>query len=151
MWKSVGCVLVLLLAVSQIASCGIRDKVICQNLSLFYTLWKEAAFGMHPNRVERSAWIILNPAGFYESKKWPHSEERSKEIWKGRAPSYAVAIVHTHPNNDDERPSYCDLLTAKKLGIALYVISNKGIWSVDASGYQSKQADSGWYKPRACN
>src|SRR5262245_18359565 len=151
MWKSVGCVLVLLLAVSQIASCGIRDKVICQNLSLFYTLWKEAAFGMHPNRVERSAWIILNPAGSYESRKWPHSDERSKDIWKGYIPFHAVAIVHTHPTIADERPSYCDLLTAKKFCIVLYVISNKGIWSVNPIGEQTKQADSQWYKPGSCD
>src|ERR1051325_2639306 len=112
MWKTGGWVLVLLLAVSQIASCTIRDKLICENLVLFYSLWKEAAFGMHPNRIERTAWIVLTPTGSYESKKWPHSDERSKDRWKGTIPSHAVAIVHTHPNNADERPSYCDVLTA---------------------------------------
>ena len=151
MWKRCGYVFVLFFAVSQLAACTVRDDLICRNLALFYTLWKEAAFGMNPNRIERSAWIILKPDGSYDSKKWPHSDERNKDIWKGRVPAYAVAIVHTHCVMADERPSFCDLIAAKKLGIPLYVISSRGIWSVDPDGRAQKRADADWCKPRVCN
>jgi len=127
------------------------DRLICENRTLFYGLWKDAAFGRDPNRTEKAAWVILSPGGFYSFQRWPASAARNSEIWMGPAPENAVALVHTHPVIMDEKPSRGDILTAQRLRMALYVISSKGIWSVASNGEKKKQGGPGWRRNGACN
>ena len=123
---------------------GTTESLICEKLTSFYGLWKDAAFGNDPNRTERAAWIILDSAGFYNFKRWPCSAERNKEIWKGQVPDHAIALVHTHTVIVDEKPSRQDVQVAQKLKITLYVISIKGIWSVAPNGQMKKQIGPHW-------
>jgi len=39
-----------------------------------------------------------------------------------------IALVHTHPNAINSRPSSIDELTAEKLGIPIYTITNRGMY-----------------------
>jgi hypothetical protein len=52
--------------------------------------------------------------------------------------------VHTHSVIVDEKPSRQDVQVAQKLKITLYVISNKGIWSVAPNGQMKKQNGPHW-------
>ena len=122
------------------------ERLICENRTLFYALWKDTAFGKNPSRIEKAAWIVLNPDGSYGFKRWPPSAARNSEIWRGPIPDHAVALVHTHPVNLDEKPSREDILIAEKLGMLLYIISSRGIWSVDEKGQVKKVVASGWYR-----
>jgi len=116
-----------------------RDQLIRENEILFCELWKDSAYGKDPNRTERAAWVMLNPQGAYSFKRWPASAARNSETWKGPVPDHAVALVHTHPVNTDDKPSRGDILIAKKLKMIVYVISSRGIWSVDRNGKVKKE------------
>jgi hypothetical protein len=122
-----------------------EESLICENRTLFYGLWKDAAFGKDPNQSEKAAWIVLDPDGSYSFQRWPPSAARNSEIWRGPIPDLAVALVHTHPVNLDEKPSRGDVLVAQKLRMDLYVISSGGIWSVDQKGHVRKLVASRWY------
>jgi len=135
---------VLLTMLTRIGYTGTTETLICEKLTSFYGLWKDAAFGYDPNRTERAAWIILDSAGFYSFKRWPCSAERNKEIWKGQIPDHAIALVHTHTVIVDEKPSRQDVQVAQKLKMILYVISIKGIWSVAPNGQMKKQSGPHW-------
>jgi hypothetical protein len=124
-----------------IGFCEAPDRLVCENLRLFYGLWKDSAFGMDPNRTEKAAWVILNSGGSFSFKRWPASGARNKEIWKGPVPDHAVALVHTHPVVVDEKPSHRDIQAAQKLRMVLYIISSKGIWSIAPNGQEKKQGD----------
>jgi hypothetical protein len=120
------------------------ESLICEKLTSFYGLWKDAAFGKDPNRTEKAAWIILDSKGSYSFQRWPCSAARNKETWKGRVPVHAIALVHTHSIIVDEKPSRQDGRIAQKLRMTLYVISSKGIWSVAPNGLIEKQAGPDW-------
>jgi len=140
----------LLVMAREIGFSEISDRLICENLTLFYSLWKDAAFGKDPNRTEKAAWIILNPAGSYTFQRWPASAERNSEIWRGPIPDDAVSLVHTHPITMFEKPSRQDFLIAQKLRMVLYVISSEGIWSVSPAGAIKKESDPQWHKKSVC-
>jgi hypothetical protein len=128
----------------EIGFCEAPDRMVCENFTLFYGLWKDAAFGMDPNRTEKAAWVILSPEGSYRFQRWPASGARNGERWRGPVPDHAVALVHTHTVIVDEKPSRKDILTAQKLGMVLYVISSKGIWSIAPNGQEKKQGGPKW-------
>ena len=120
------------------------ESLICEKLTSFYGLWKDAAFGKDPNRTEKAAWIISNSGGSYSFQRWPCSAARNKETWKGRVPDHAIALVHTHSVIVDEKPSRQDVHIAQKLRMTLYVISSKGIWSAAPNGQLKKHAGADW-------
>lgn len=120
------------------------ETMICEKLTSFYGLWKDAAFGQDPNRTEKAAWIISDSKGSYNFKRWPCSAARNKETWKGPVPGRAIALVHTHSVIMDEKPSRQDVRVAQKLKLILYVISSKGIWSVAPNGQMKKRAGPNW-------
>lgn len=130
--------------------CDTPDGLICENLSSFYRLWKDAGFGNDPNRTERAAWVILGPGGSYSFERWPSSGARNSEIWRGPIPGNAVAQVHTHTAIADEKPSRSDTRAAQRTGMTIYVISSKGIWSVSPNGLKKKQSSQPWQRDGTC-
>ena len=48
----------------------------------------------------------------------------------------AVAIVHTHPNSIDARPSSDDTELSNKLGVPVYTITNRGMFMYDPKSKQ---------------
>jgi len=135
---------------SEIGLSEMPDQLLCDNLTSFYGLWKDAAFGNEPNRTERAAWIILGPGGSYIFQIWPASGTRNSEMWRGPIPNRSVALVHTHTVIMDEKPSHRDILVAQKLRMVLYVISREGIWSVAPNGHEKKERDKEWPHDEAC-
>ena len=134
----------LIIGTAGIASAQITNPLICENATAFYQLWKDAAFGKDPNRTERAAWVISRSTGSDRFARWPASAARNSETWRGPLPEHAVALVHTHPDNMDEKPSGVDALIAQKTGMSLYIISSHGIWSITPDGELKKEAGRNW-------
>jgi hypothetical protein len=123
-----------------------QDDLICENLTFFYGLWKEAGFGKDPNKTERAAWIVRNAAGNFKYIRWNKSLEPNKELWKGAVPENIIAQIHTHPAIDDPKPSRSDRALARKINIPLYTISGSGIWKVMPDGTVTKIAGVDWFE-----
>jgi hypothetical protein len=140
----------LIIVTSGISFGQITDPLICENATLLYQLWKDAAFGKDPNRTEKAAWVISSSAGLYHFARWRTSAARNSETWLGPIPEHAVALVHTHPDNMDEKPSTLDSLIAKKTGLVLYIISSRGIWSIMPGGQCKKEAGRSWHQNPKC-
>ena len=129
-----------------VASDPEAHAILCENLSAFHGLWQDSAFGEDPNRTERAAWIVRSEKTRFEFLRWPRSDARSQEIWKGTIPKNIVAQVHTHPANVDPKPSRNDRLVAGQIRALLYVISKGGIWVAGPDGRSHREAGPGWYK-----
>jgi len=129
---------------------AVAEPLICENATPFYQLWKDAAFGKDPNRTEKAAWVIFSSSGLYHFARWPASAARNTETWHGPIPEHAVALVHTHPDNMDEKPSTPDSLIAQKTGLTLYIISSHGIWSITPDGQYKKEAGRRWHQNPKC-
>ncbi len=115
-------------------------------LPFFYELWRDSAFGKDPNRTERAGWILRNSNGEPEYLKWPTTAARSSESWEGPIPQNTIALAHTHPATKDPKPSAGDRLLSKNIRVAVYTISEKGIWKVTPDGIVVKEADFDWHK-----
>lgn len=115
-------------------------------LPFFYELWRDSGFGKDPNRTERAGWIIRNSKDDLEYMKWPTTAARSSETWEGTIPQHTIALAHTHPATKDPKPSAGDRLLAKHIRVAIYTISEKGIWKVTPDGIVAKEAGFDWYK-----
>jgi len=92
-------------------------------------LWKDAGYG-HDKR-ERAMWITQNTKGIRDCVRWPWSAADKQETWRGAKPTGAVAIMHTHPNGTDPKPSDNDRKAADTAGVTNYACSIKGISKVD--------------------
>ncbi|MCI0446112.1 hypothetical protein L0244_23030 [bacterium] len=117
----------------------------CKTLTRFYEIWKESLYGREPNRVERAAWIKQNGKG-YEFVKWEMTTERQTISWRGALPEKVIAVVHTHPQKVDPKPSKEDGLVARRLNIPVYTISRKGIWKITPDRKVIQEAGVQWYK-----
>ncbi len=116
----------------------------CETMNHLYDLWSDSWFGEDPTR-EKSAWMIRNPEGKFEWKRWPATRKWKKEIWKGAIPANIVAQVHTHPVNTDPRPSTKDRIFSKTANVLLYTVSRKGIWKVTPTGKMTQEAGANWH------
>jgi hypothetical protein len=109
----------------------------------YYQFFYESNFG---NKLtECAAWIIHANDG-YSLVKWPTIKQIYKQVWTLPIPSGAVAIAHTHPTIDSEKPSKTDALTAKKLNLPIYTISRSGVWKVTPSGFITRVKNRNWRK-----
>jgi hypothetical protein len=126
-----------------------EEKLACETLRFFYTLWQASAFGKAPTGIERAAWILRDANGNLQFQRWPSSGARNKEFWKGDVPENAVAQVHTHPEHRDPRPSSNDTEFAKKMAVPVYTITSQGVWVVSPEGKIEKVADSTWHRDLA--
>lgn len=88
-------------------------------------LYKRSNWGYFRN--EAAAWVVKDSRG-YSCNYWPMTFENLKITWKGVIPPYMVALIHTHPNNSDYKPSQQDQRVAAHLKVPNYVVSNRGVW-----------------------
>jgi len=60
-----------------------------------------------------------------------------------------IAIVHTHPNSINPRPSRIDQLAAEKLGIPVFTITSRGMYVYNPITMQTSRvmADQDWMDP----
>jgi hypothetical protein len=122
-----------------------------------YCLWTLGGYGTRPQ--ERSMWVVNNNNS-YSSIPWPWKADYKSESWNGPPPSGAVAIAHTHPDNNTQGPRSSpkpsksggntgegDHGTANKIGMPVYVVTGQGIWKAVPNVNDPVQvADSNWYK-----
>jgi hypothetical protein len=76
--------------------------------------------------VEEAAFIVRLPNGHLTLVRWPSSQMPDEAVWIGAFPRGTIAIVHTHPNWLP-RPSNIDALSAKRAGVAIYVLTRSAI------------------------
>lgn len=117
-----------------------------------YRLWQDAGCGFR--NTEHAAWIVGNDEFDVSLVEWPHRGFLWREVWSGTAPARLAAVIHTHPDSVDPRPSPKDVATAKNLGIPNYAVSRQGIWKATPLGEIVKIDGEAWIvrcaSPRGC-
>ncbi len=108
-----------------------------------YRLWEESGFG--GVAVERAAWVLALDAGNVRWQAWPDEQLYLRAHWRGPVPADAVAIVHTHPDAGNPRPSPQDIETARRIGVPVYAVSRAGIWKAEPNGLVLAVDDKRWW------
>jgi hypothetical protein len=108
-----------------------------------YRLWKEAGCGFL--KTEHAAWIVASGDFDLSFVTWPHRRVIWKEVWRGRVPANVVAIIHTHPDAADPRPSDGDVATAQLFGVPNYAVSRRGIWKATPDGERVQVDGEAWF------
>ena len=111
-------------------------------LSYFFELFSDVNFGNNFN--ESAGWILRREQG-YRLHKWSKSNEQSIQRFNG-LPVGAVALAHTHPTRDIQRPSNQDVSIAKQTKIPVYTICKMGIWKSMPDGTTIKIKPRNWFK-----
>jgi hypothetical protein len=99
-----------------------------QALFWYDQLLAEGGYG-HFER-ERAAFLIREDDGTLTLQPWPDGGFRHASF-RGAIPSRAIAILHTHPA-DSPQPSARDRAEAQRLGIAVVVITPRGVVATTA-------------------
>ena len=81
---------------------------------------------------EEAAFIVTGGDG-YRCVPWPSTNEPSQASFRGRMPGGTVAIVHSHPRSRP-RPSSGDVQLARRLGMAIFVVSRDHVYAARADG-----------------
>ena len=79
------------------------------------------------NGKEGAVLIFQSLSGTYFAKVQRKTNEQRKVSFTW-VPS-AIAIVHTHPNKSDPRPSQDDMKLADRLNVTMFTISVHGMWA----------------------
>lgn len=95
---------------------------------------------------ERAAFLVADRGG-YRCVLWPYHTAVQGEVFRGRIPSRAVAVVHTHPNSIP-RPSPEDWLEARRLGLPFIVVSARNIYAVTRTGQVAAVVENEWWADR---
>lgn len=114
----------------------------------FYELFSNVGFGY--DSTEAAGWILRREKG-YRLVKWAFSDEKSMQVWNRGLPSGAVALAHTHPNKDIQRPSKHDIALAKRINIPVYTICRGGVWKATPDGVITKILPLNWFKEMKAN
>ncbi len=108
-----------------------------------FELWRKAGFGRE--RRERAAWVVVAENGALVWRDWPPSGSFDREVWRGPVPDGTIAIVHTHANGFDPRPSLQDEKTARLRNLPVYAISRWGVFRVTPEGTTEQIAGEEWW------
>lgn len=108
-----------------------------------FELWRKARFG-HERR-ERAAWVVAGEDGALAWREWPPSGFFDREVWHGPMPEGTIAIVHTHADGADPRPSLQDAATARLRNVLVYAISRSGVFRVTPGGTTERVAGEEWW------
>ena len=78
---------------------------------------------------ECTVLTFVKPGGVYEAKlqKFTNEWKQSTFQWNPAA----VAIIHTHPNSTNAPPSIEDQAVARKYGVPMFTITNRGMYCFD--------------------
>jgi hypothetical protein len=124
---------------------GALDNLLVEGVlkSDAFRLWREAGCGFR--KTEHAAWIVVNADADVSLVGWPARGLVWKEVWKGPPPSGVVAIIHTHPDAVDPRPSDKDVATSRAFGIPNYTVSRRGIWKATPEGETVQLDGEAWF------
>jgi JAB domain-containing protein similar to deubiquitination enzymes len=107
-------------------------------------LFARAQYGLAP--YESAAWIVRERGGDVALRDWDFTGRAERAAWRGPAPDGALAIVHTHPDRADPRPSSVDAALARRLGLPVYTLTRHGLWVARPDGTVLLEVPA----PRAC-
>lgn len=99
-------------------------------LELFAALLESVMGGL--SDVEAAAFIVRD-GDSHRLQLWPKTLNKFKASFEGALPKNLVAIAHTHPITR-VRPSDEDIAVAKRLNLAMYVVTRVSIFKVSARG-----------------
>jgi len=108
-----------------------------------FRLWREAGCGSR--KTEHAAWIVVDGDAYVSLVGWPARGLVWKEVWRGPPPPGVVAIIHTHPDAVDPRPSEKDVATSREFGIPNYTVSRRGIWKATPDGETVQVDGEAWF------
>jgi hypothetical protein len=93
----------------------------------FEKIWRIAKSGL--SNCEGALLIFKMDDGRYRAKTLPATNEyqRISFTWHPTA----IAIVHTHPNHREARPSWEDRTLADHYGVFMFTVSNRGMYVYD--------------------
>src|SRR5712692_5282866 len=94
---------------------------------------------------ERAAFIVQRADGSMGCVLWPASGLMDRETFHGRIPSGTKAIIHTHPIAWP-LPSEHDRVEAERLGIPIYVLTQRAIYRTDGQAAIALVRDAMWYR-----
>jgi hypothetical protein len=97
--------------------------------------WRASGAGL--GNYEVVLLLFRMDDGSLEARRQPKTNEQRKYSlnWD---PS-AVAIVHTHPNDVDPRPSWPDQKTADKLAVPIFTLTYRGMYVYDPQTQKVRQ------------
>ncbi len=93
-------------------------------------LLAESGYGRLPR--ERAAFLIRESDGTLTTQPWPAGSYRHA-TFRGTVPARTIAIMHTHPRGEP-RPSSRDRQVARRLGIAVIVITSESTIAAQPDG-----------------
>ena len=108
------------------------DLMSPQALHWYDQLLAEGGYGRLER--ERAAFLIREHDGTLTLEPWPHGDFRHARF-RGAIPERTIAILHTHPAGLPQ-PSARDRAEAKRLGVAVVVITPSGAIAAMADGSQ---------------
>ena len=86
----------------------------------FRSMMENVRYGF--SESEEAAFVVRDADGAFSLVPWTPSGLPDRGIWAGRFPAGVVAIAHTHPNWVP-MPSRIDARTARRTGLAVYVVT----------------------------
>jgi len=93
----------------------------------FLKAWNYCHNGI--DNIEGGLLIFQNPDGSYRAVEMRHTNQYN-QITSEWDPD-AIAIVHTHPNKSDPKPSTKDMLAADGHGVPILTITGWGMYMYD--------------------
>ncbi|HVF89126.1 MAG TPA: hypothetical protein VNH22_03600 [Blastocatellia bacterium] len=111
----------------------------------FKKVWRLSGVGI--NSVEGFVKVLLKTDGTYDAQSLGLTNEYKKFTFKWDPQT--VAIAHTHPNNNDPRPSGPDLDLSDRYRIPIFTLTNRGMYMYDPLSRKITQLHKGldWLNP----
>lgn len=119
--------LLLLLVVSAGRASGMDQG---RTIVLAWDLLESARYGR--DSKEHAAFIVVDENGQLQLSRWRWGAESMRASYRGEIPARALGIIHTHPH-DIPNPSPGDIAVARRLGMAVYVITRASVTRTDGS------------------
>ena len=94
----------------------------------FDKAWRGADLGRA--KTESTVLLFNKEDGSLVAEAQPYTNEFDSFTFKWNPA--AIAIVHTHRNDDDKEPSPADKEVANKLGVPIFTITSQGMYVYDA-------------------
>ena len=133
-WTSALAVMFIVFAVAAFAQDAVLQVPAVQ--AQMAQLYKQAAGSyMTSDRIEYSFTVDITGQ--------PRAITSSHDSMKNYVKFFVgdLAIIHTHPNGADPRPSDGDVVTAKKCGVPNYELSQSALWVAMPDGTSHKVGD----------